>query len=98
MDLAQRLPYIINHVFLPPELPQKDDSHADHDSALIEECEAALESFQAHFPTYTQGKLAACTKMISKMLMMRDKSGDMMSGKVEASLESMVNRGIPVQK
>lgn len=94
MDPAQSLFYLINHVFLPPKLPQKEDSDVVQESALIEECEAALRSFQAHLPSNEHWRWAACTRMLSNMLKMRDASGDMASGKVETSLGSMVNRGI----
>jgi hypothetical protein len=94
MAEAQALPYIINHVFLPPKLPQEDDSGVDKDSALILECEAALKSFQAHLPSHECRRWAACTRMLRKMLELRDPSGDMIAGKVEETLESMADQGI----
>lgn len=90
----QALPYIINHVFLPPKLLQEDDSGADKDSSLLVECEAALKSFQAHLPSHECPRWAACTRMLRNMLELRDPSGDMISGKVEATLESMADQGI----
>jgi len=98
MDLSQSLHYIINHVFLPPKLPQEDDSDVKEESALIEQCEEALRSFQALISPNEHERWAVCTKMLSKMLAMRDVSGDMTSGKVEASLESMTDRGISYSK
>ena len=94
MAQAQGLSYIINHVFLPPKLPQEDDSGVDKDFALIAECEAALNSFQAHFPSHECRRWAACTRMLRKMLELRDPSGDMVPGKVEATLKSMADQGI----
>jgi hypothetical protein len=93
MDPSQSLRYIINHVFLPPKLPQEDDSHVKNDYALIEECEGALRSFQAQISPNEHWRWAACTRMLSKMLEMRDVSGDTISGKIEESLGSMVDRG-----
>lgn len=90
--------YIINHVFLPPKLPGKDDSGVKHESVLIEECEAALRSFQAYIPPNGHWRWAVCTRMLSKMLEMRDVSGDIASGKVEESLASMIDRGILYSK
>jgi hypothetical protein len=46
MDPSQSLYYIINHVFLLPKLPEKDDSDVEQESALIEECEAALRKLE----------------------------------------------------
>jgi hypothetical protein len=94
MAQAQSLSCIINHVFLPPKLPQEDDSGVVKDSALIVECKAALEAFQAHLPSHECRRWAACIRMLRKMLELRDPSGDMISEKVEATLESMADQGI----
>lgn len=82
--------YIITHVFLPPKLPQEDDSNSEQDSALIEECRAALMSFQACLPGQERWVM-----MLSKMLELRDPSGDMLSKKIEISLETMKTKGTP---
>jgi hypothetical protein len=37
-----KLQYIVNHIFLPPELPQKDDHNPENDRALCRElCQSA---------------------------------------------------------
>lgn len=38
--------YIVNHVFLPPKLPQQDDTNAVFDKHLINETVAALNIFR----------------------------------------------------
>jgi len=98
MDPSQSLHYIINHVFLPPKLPGKDDSDVKHESVLIEECEAVLRSFQAYISPNGHWRWAVCTRMLSKMLEIRDVSGDITSGKVEESLGAMIDRGILYSK
>ncbi|KUJ21678.1 uncharacterized protein LY89DRAFT_637548 [Mollisia scopiformis] len=40
--------YLINHVFLPPRLPQEDDSKAQHESLLINITIDALSKFKVH--------------------------------------------------
>lgn len=88
--------YIIAHVFLPPKLPQEDDSNSEQDSALIEECKAALSLFQACLPGQEHWRWVAPIMMLSKMLELRDPSGgDMLSKNVEISLEKMKTKGTP---
>ncbi|KAH8676420.1 hypothetical protein BGZ60DRAFT_562097 [Tricladium varicosporioides] len=94
MDRAQSLYYIINHVFLPPKLPEKEDIDARQEFMLIKECEAALKSFQAYVPSIGSWRWAACTKMLSKILDMRDVSGDMTFEKVKVCLGLMVDRDV----
>ena len=94
MDPAYGLQYIINHVFLPPKLPQSDDSAFKNDSSLTKECRAALKSFQVHLPTQEQWRIVACIRMVSKIQELRDESGDLILGKIEESLEEMNDRGM----
>ncbi|KAI9742144.1 MAG: hypothetical protein M1818_004044 [Claussenomyces sp. TS43310] len=94
MDSALNLSYTINHVFLPPKLPQKDDSSVVNDLELLKECEAALRSFQAHVSPEERWRWTNCAKLVSKMIELRLPSGDIRSGKLESSLESMGDRDV----
>ncbi|KAI9808002.1 MAG: hypothetical protein M1827_007764 [Pycnora praestabilis] len=89
MSSSSSLEYIITHIFLPPKLPQGDDSDPKHDLALIKECRVALRSFQARLHGRECRRWVAPTLMLSKMLELRDASGDMLLEKVELSLEAM---------
>jgi hypothetical protein len=95
MASSSNLEYIVTHVFLPPKLPQEDDSDPNQDLALIEECSAALRSFQVYLPDQEHWRWEAPIKMLSKMLKLRDPCGDMLSQRVELSLEAMEVTGIP---
>jgi len=95
MSPPPTLQYIITHVFLPPKLPQEDDRNSNQDSALIEECRAASRSFRARLPGRERQRWLAPILMLSKMLELRDTSGDMLSEKVELSLEAMKATGMP---
>ncbi|CZR56907.1 uncharacterized protein PAC_06796 [Phialocephala subalpina] len=44
--------YLIHHVFLPPELPQKDDFNTEYESVLIDTTIDALWKFKAHLPDH----------------------------------------------
>ena len=97
MAQSQDLLYIINHIFLPPKLPQKDDGEGREDVALLLECERAWELFQPHLPFHEGPNWAGCSTMLRKMLELRDASGTMIPDKVEAMLESMSQKGISIR-
>jgi hypothetical protein len=91
------LDYIVNHVFLPPRLPQEDDGNSKNDSILIEECKSALCLFQACLPVEERSQCDTPILMMSKMLESRDPSGDMLPKKVAILLETMKDGGKPKQ-
>ena len=90
---AHRLLYTFNHVFFPPELPQEDDADITEDLALTEDCRAALESFMAYLPPEDHLKWAACVKMLSRMLQIRDPCGDIIVENVKMNLGEMTSGG-----
>ena len=93
MASSSKLSYIITHVFLPPKLPQEDDSDFENDSSLVDECCAALRSFQAHLEQ-EHGKWTNPILMVSRMLELRGPSGHMLPDEVDASLERMKKGGM----
>ncbi|CZT11794.1 uncharacterized protein RCO7_11377 [Rhynchosporium graminicola] len=74
MSPCSDLEYIITHVFLPPKLPQKDDSNPDRDLALTEILKAALDSFQAQLPARERPRWLR--RYNSTILVVASKSGD----------------------
>ena len=91
--MCKNLDYIINHVFLPPKLPQKDDSDVTKDSSLVEELLVALKSFQAHIPEQERLEWIPCIKMVCNMLQIRDHFGGLVAKKVVTTLREMVDEG-----
>jgi len=85
--------YIINHVFLPSKLPQKDDEEGGENEALLLECEQAWEMFQHHLLSEGKSNWASCSGMLRKMREMRDMSGAMIPHKLEEMLKSMSRNG-----
>ena len=88
------LDYIINHVFLPPQLPHKDDTNASLSAHLIEKVIEAQRSFHDHVPEEQRSRWTSLTKMTTNLLELRDISGGLIPGKVETTLKEMVNGGI----
>jgi hypothetical protein len=93
MATTYSLLHIINHVFLPPKLPEKDDADFAEDLALTEEYKVALGSFTAYLPPGDSSKWESCTKMVSRMLELRNLSGDMIPKNTEAHLQQMTCGG-----
>ena len=96
MARSLHLLYTINHVFLPPKLPQKDDEEDRDDEALLLECERAWELFQPHVPLQESLNWSGCRTMLRKMIEMRDSSGTMVPDKIEAMIKSMSQKGISI--
>jgi hypothetical protein len=91
--MRKDLKYIINHVFLPPKLPQKDDGDNAKSASLIEEVSTALRSFEAHVPEQVRPEWIACTKMVGNMLELRDLYGGLVAEKVQTNLRNMIDGG-----
>ena len=91
--MRKDLDYIINHVFFPPKLPQKDDSDDTKSAALIGQVLAALRSFQAYIPEQELPECIACIKMVGRMLELRDQVGGLMAEKLQETLRKMISGG-----
>ncbi|KAF8154797.1 hypothetical protein B0H34DRAFT_799544 [Crassisporium funariophilum] len=65
---AKDLLYILNHVFLPPKLPQEDDNDADHDIILCQAVCDASANFVPYLPECQQGQWSAVTRMVNNLL------------------------------
>ena len=94
--MGEDLGYIINHIFLPPKLPQKDDSNAAKNASLLVEVLAALESLRAHVSTQERSEWMRCIKMVSNMLDLRDPLGGLAAKKLETTLKEMIDGGTNV--
>ena len=89
--MCKDLNYIINHVFFPPKLPQKDDNDATKASSLVEELLAALESFQVDIPEQERLGWIPCINVVRNMLQIRDHFGGLVAKEVEITLREMVD-------
>lgn len=95
--MPKDLKYIINHIFLPPKLPQKDDSSATNDASLAEAMLEALNLLQSHIPKQERSGWIPCTEMVANMLNLRDNLGGLVDKKVEKTLKGMVDGGMTIQ-
>ena len=82
-----------NHVFLPPKLPQKDDSDTDFDRTLAYDVLMALQEFKRYVPD--NANLANAIRMIENMISVRQtSSGELIKHNVQRSFENLANLGM----
>ena len=67
-SLEDTLRYVLNHVFLPPKLPQEDDYHADNDAVLCRFAYEASLEFAAFLSQSQQGRWSIVIQMLKNML------------------------------
>ena len=91
--MRKDLNYIIDHVFLPLRLPQKDDSDDEKSISLIKELRAALNLLQAYIPDQERSGWIPCINMVNNMLELRDHFGGLVAKKVETTLRKMIDGG-----
>ena len=63
--------YILNHVFLPPKLPQEDDTNTDHDIALCHLVYDASLGFTDFVSKRQQQKWSIVSQMLQTLLKTR---------------------------
>ncbi len=82
--------------YIPPKLPQKDDSDVLKSGALIEEVLAALRLLRAHSPEQERSEWTPCIEMVGSMLELRDHFGGLVAEKAETMLRKMADGGTNV--
>jgi len=64
----EELRYIVNHVVLPPELPQKDDSSNENDDVLLRFVHTAAVSFASQLPSNASRTWEPIITMLSQWM------------------------------
>ncbi|KAF2803121.1 uncharacterized protein BDZ99DRAFT_526870 [Mytilinidion resinicola] len=68
--------YTINHIFLPPELPQENDGSDIHEWFLTEDVRIALQRFRTAFGDASgSDTIDRCIELIKRMQRVRDRGG-----------------------
>ncbi|KAL9108155.1 MAG: hypothetical protein Q9227_007009 [Pyrenula ochraceoflavens] len=86
MATGSDLTYIFHHVFLPPKLPQQDDTDVDRELALIHFAEDSLKEFERIFQPNVPKALTRARTMLSRLYC--HMNGDV-SGKLSKLLSEM---------
>ena len=91
--MDSNLHYFINHVFLPPKLPQKDDNEASKSAGLILELLAVLKSFQNLSKESKNSEWTPVVEMAETMLRVRDSFGGLLAKELETKLDNLREGG-----
>lgn len=59
--------YLVHHVFLPPQLPDKDDAAPTYDHALVQTVFRSLTRFRDHVPETQHRAANAAAEMMRRM-------------------------------
>lgn len=89
-----RLNYLIHHVFLPPELPQQDDSSPAMENVLAKYCLSALKSLQDLLDEPGSPFWKSCINMVDKLVRLRGNSGVLPSKELGKELVSLGHTGL----
>lgn len=85
------LRYVINHVFLPPRLPQEDDASADNDLALVASLYKSLVEFSELEPTSWES-LSPAIDMIRRF---HNKASPTTVANIEENISNLADGGKP---
>lgn len=83
--LPEALDFLVNHIVLPPKLPQADDSNHTHELALIEFARELAIAFQRDVFAESRSCWAGIVKMLTTWL----KVNELGSVSKEALMEAM---------
>jgi hypothetical protein len=87
--LSGEVTYLINHVVLPPQLPQADDFNVAHENVLLETTKLALEDLKkvlkaAHVQTVT-----SAIATVQNLIRSRDKDGNVNETQLQVLLREL---------
>ncbi|KAF6803348.1 hypothetical protein CMUS01_15113 [Colletotrichum musicola] len=75
-DAAMEASYLVRHVFLPPQLPQSDDSSHGNEMALVQCAHDALVRFRSHISESQQEPVTLATGLLRNMLSVHKPLGE----------------------
>ena len=78
--------FIINHVFLPPKLPQSDDSNTKHEKFLLKTTFNALVKFRIFIADDQRRVVDCASEMIRNFELTLDASGAINGDQLELAL------------
>jgi hypothetical protein len=85
--------YLLNHVFLPPQLPQEDDYDAAYESVLLVTVGDALDQFKALVSKQHRDIVDAVTKMVTLLRWTRGPNGEVNEDSLRQALETLGTSG-----
>ncbi|OGM45290.1 hypothetical protein ABOM_006397 [Aspergillus bombycis] len=87
------LEYLINHVFLPPRVPQQDDNDPSHERALVKVVIDALREFKCYVTTEWHSTTDLVIAMVQNLQSLLETNGFMSQEQLLASLKRLCTDG-----
>lgn len=88
------LDFFINHLFMPPKLPQEDDFDNDLDEALIRLVTETLDGFGADLPSQQQVAVRHVSLAIKQLASSRDVDGAVEETKLLKALQELIDAAL----
>lgn len=88
---ADEIGYLAIHLFLPPQLPQQDDSKASYDNALLRLVRQTLEDFVQQLDPEQDQTSRLVTLAISHLENLRNSDGSVNGSKLAEAFKDLIN-------
>lgn len=85
--------YLINHIILPPRLPQGSDEDPENEAVLIETTLKTLQSFSHGVPAADQAVILPVSGMISNIQAVRGEDGSLREDGIIHALRRLRSKG-----
>ena len=93
MSSFESFTYLVNHIFLPPKLPQKKDS--SFTPVLLDVVTKALEAFQEHLTGTLRENVGVAIDMIRNVKAVHDsETEDLMAWELHQTLSKLLVQGM----
>lgn len=86
---ADEIGYLARHLFLPPQLPQQDDSTANYDNVLLRLVQQTLDDFVKQSNPEPSRTPRIVTSAISHLAILRDLDGSVNESKLAEAFKSL---------
>ncbi len=93
-DLERKLLYQVNHVFLPPQVPQEDDTDLILENALVSEVLYSLSAFGESLGDARPTAIDTCLGMLRQMLNLRMPWNELHLDKLEREIHQLKSAGM----
>lgn len=90
------LEYLINHVFLPPNVPQQDDYDSDHEHILLKIVSNALLGFKSHVADEWHNVIDSIIGMVENLQKVLGSDGLINKAQLLDTLKKLSVEGKPV--
>lgn len=90
---SEALQYMINHIYLPSKVPQKDDYKASHEKTLLDTTSHALEQFKIAAQPDQRQNIDAVKVMIDNLRSVQDDFGTTSEVELANALRDLPTKG-----